>query len=135
MDDTIKCSGGPYGGGVDQLGYRKEIYPGAVQFMLELSWGRPQAEPQQVRLLSARPRKLSFLKLKEGSAVAREFQRVAEENGVPQWGIDLEGSQYGRLRDVLPALRGDFRNFGATKLRNWAQALGPDRGQAKAWSI
>ncbi|CAK9075160.1 Uncharacterized protein SCF082_LOCUS36473 [Durusdinium trenchii] len=70
--------------------------------------------------------------MKPKSRVALEFQRVARENGFPEWGIDFEGSQYGRLRDLLPALRGDFRKFGATKLRNWEQVLGRDIGQAKA---
>ena len=41
------------------------------------------------------------------------------------------GSQYGRLRDLLPALRGDFRKFGTTKLKNWERVLGKDLGQAK----
>eukprot|EP00913_Durusdinium_trenchii_P021053 g19786.t1 len=115
VDDTIKCSGGPRGGGVDEAGYRKEVYPGAVQFMLELARGRGSS-PRLVRLLSARPKKLGFLRMKPKSRVALEFQR----------------SQYGRLRDLLPALRGDFRKFGATKLRNWEQVLGRDIGQAKA---
>ena len=35
-----------------------------------------------------------------------------------------KGSKYGRLRDVLPALLGDFRPFGRTKLRNWEAGSG-----------
>ena len=94
MDDTIKCSGGPYGGGVDEAGYRKEVYPGAIQFMLELARGRrPLVKPPSVKLLSARPKKLGFLRMKPTSRVAREFQRVALENGVA-WGIDFEGSEF-----------------------------------------
>ena len=77
---------------MDESGYRKEIYPGAVQFMLELARGRTSATPRLVRLLSARPKKLGFLKMKPKSLVAREFQRVAQENGVPEWGIDFEGA-------------------------------------------
>lgn len=91
MDDTIKCSGGPRGGGVDEAGYRKEVYCGAVQFMLELARGPQQSEPPKVRLLSARPKKLGFLRMKPTSRVALEFQRVAEENGFGTWGIDFEG--------------------------------------------
>lgn len=90
VDDTIKCSGGPRGGGVDEAGYRKEVYPGAVQFMLELARGRGSS-PRLVRLLSARPKKLGFLRMKPKSRVALEFQRVARENGFPEWGIDFEG--------------------------------------------
>eukprot|EP00438_Fugacium_kawagutii_P019709 Skav215087 [mRNA] locus=scaffold1068:58304:68342:+ [translate_table: standard] len=41
------------------------------------------------------------------------------------------GSQYGRLRDLLPALRGNFQKFGKTKLKNWEAVLGTDLGQAK----
>lgn len=41
------------------------------------------------------------------------------------------GSQYGRLRDLLPALRGNFKKFGKTKLKNWEAVLGTDLGQAK----
>ncbi|CAJ1415840.1 unnamed protein product, partial [Effrenium voratum] len=133
VDDTIKCSGGPIGGGVDESGYRKEIYPGAVQFILELARGRElHWAPRRVRLLSARPQKLGFLRMKPGSRVAEEFRRVGEANGFPEWGIDFEGSAYGRLRDLVPALRGDFRRFGRTKVRNWREVLGDDLGQAKA---
>eukprot|EP00439_Symbiodinium_sp_Y106_P039359 s7302_g4.t2 len=138
VDDTIKCSGGPRGGGIDECGYRKEIYPGAVQFMLEIACGRAAGTfskdrpPPSVRLLSARPEKLGFLRMKPTSKVAREFQRVAEANELPSWGIDFQGSKYGRLRDVFPALLGDFRPFGRTKLRNWEEVLGTDVGQQKA---
>lgn len=92
VDDTIKCSGGPYGGGVDEAGYRKEVYPGAIQFMLELARGPRLVKPPSVKLLSARPKKLGFLRMKPTSRVAREFQRVALENDVA-WGIDFEGSE------------------------------------------
>lgn len=92
MDDTIKCSGGPYGGGVDEAGYRKEVYPGAIQFMLELARGPRLVKPPSVKLLSARPKKLGFLRMKPTSRVAREFQRVALENDVA-WGIDFEGAE------------------------------------------
>ncbi|OLP87368.1 hypothetical protein AK812_SmicGene31400 [Symbiodinium microadriaticum] len=134
VDDTIKCSGGPRGGGIDE----KEIYPGAVQFMLEIARGRAAGTftkdrpPPNVRLLSARPEKLGFLRMKPTSKVAREFQRVAKANELPSWGIDFQGSKYGRIRDVFPALLGDFRPFGRTKLRNWEEVLGNDVGQQKA---
>jgi len=125
-------------GGVDERHYRKEIYPGAVQFMLELArgkrenkWGNVQPPPL-VRLLSARPQRLSFLRMTTTSIVAREFERVARQNKLTSWGLDLEGSRYGRLRDVLPAVRGDFRAFGRTKVQNWVDELGLDAGQAKA---
>ena len=118
---------------MDEAGYRKEVYPGAVQFMLEVSRGpKLTEEPPKVKLLSARPKKLGFLKMTPTSRVSREFTRVAQENGLKKWGIDFEGSQYGRLRDLLPALRGDFRKFGKTKLKNWEDVLGNDLGQAKA---
>ena len=60
----------------------------------------------------------------------RCFQLEALHSRISLASVPL-GSQYGRLRDLLPALRGDFRKFGTTKLKNWERVLGKDLGQAK----
>jgi len=102
IDDTLVCSGGPPAG-VDQSCYKKEVYPGALQFLLELSRGPNESrKPSKVVPLSERPAELQkALSLKEKNPVLMEGKRTGETNGLLSWGLDLDNAQYGKLRDFL----------------------------------
>eukprot|EP00931_Biecheleriopsis_adriatica_P091684 TRINITY_DN65570_c0_g1_i1.p1 TRINITY_DN65570_c0_g1~~TRINITY_DN65570_c0_g1_i1.p1 ORF type:complete len:573 (+),score=96.16 TRINITY_DN65570_c0_g1_i1:84-1802(+) len=111
LDDTLKCS---YHGGMagmdNNCNEHGEIYPGAIQFMLELSRGPHEGaviSPPKVVPLSARPEMLRHvLSIKESDPLNQAFRALAENQGVPDWGLDLEGAQYGSLRTSLTVLTG-----------------------------
>jgi len=135
VDDTVTCSGGAIGG-VHEAGYWGEVYPGAAQFILELGrgsrrWMRGVCPPLP-RLLSSRPEHIGALHLEESSTLAQEFRKVGDENGFVEWGVDLEGSLYGRFRDLFGMVRGNYSSMGRTKADRWRLALESSRGRQDA---
>jgi len=119
IDDTIFCSGGPPAGS-DKSCYKKEIYPGVLQFMLEVSRGPNETvHPSKVVPLSHRPAALAtVLSLKGKSGVVLEATRTGQTNGLPSWGLDVKNAQYGKLLDsMLPKRRGVGTD--RTKFQRW----------------
>jgi len=94
LDDTIYSSGG-LGGGRDRTFYEWEMYPGAFQFMLELSRGPKDGEdPPSVVPVSrpktdpnvAQPVNSEFKGLNRVDMVSK---LVGESNGFGGWGLEL----------------------------------------------
>jgi len=115
VDDTMKCSGGPAAGGVDEtcLGTEPhEMYPGVAEFSLALARGSQDGlRPRKVVPLSARPAELKkFLAMKPGSPEDNTYRQAAEAVGIEAWGLDTENALYGGLRDST-----DFKHVEGTK--------------------
>jgi len=99
LDDTLWSSGGGKGS-IDESFYNHESYPGAYQFVLELSRG-PQEypNPSAVIPLLASPEEIrAFLTVKENSHVVLDCKRVGQVNGFHTWGLDMHEA-YGRVMD------------------------------------
>jgi len=118
VDDTLICAGASIHGQM----YANEIYPGALQFELELSRGPSESiDPPSLILLTARPRELANIGLFKVTAedrLAVEAARVGRENGLSSWGVNVRKAQYGQLVDqVLPS---DWRiGRDRTKYTTW----------------
>jgi len=85
VDTLFASGGGP--SGVDKSFYQKESYPGALQFMLELSRGPQQTHyPAKIVPFSSRPGKLL---VRESSHVFKDVKKVGVNNGFDSWGLDL----------------------------------------------
>mmetsp|Transcript_11564 Transcript_11564/g.24352 ORF Transcript_11564/g.24352 Transcript_11564/m.24352 type:complete len:546 (-) Transcript_11564:16-1653(-) len=102
LDDTLKCSRGKWLHGIDMNCDKSgEVYPGAIQFMLELGRGPREGEvllPPKVVPLSARPEELTrlgILKIDVKSPLNVAFQEAGRAHNASGWGIDVEGAQYG----------------------------------------
>lgn len=143
IDDTIVSSGGVklFGialGGIDNLYRRGQFYPGAVQFLFELS--RPPGSPSyskisysngtdsvvsfrfssssspfvqlpaRVAVLTARAREFKFaLALKASHKVAKAFANIGSVNGMPGWGIG--DVYYGSVAEWIFQKRKGLRKF------------------------
>jgi hypothetical protein len=103
VDDTIKSSGGVklFGiplGGIDTHFKRGEIYPGVLQFYLELSKGLTSYKnksPPKVAILTARAREFLFaLALKPADKLCTAFRKLGNENGFEDWGVGVETDVY-----------------------------------------
>jgi len=112
LDDTLKCSLGGVAGMDTNCGNHGEIYPGALNFVLELGRGPREGEvaaPPKVVPLSARPSELRFaLGIKASDPLNRAFQEVASSEGIPGWGLDLAGAKYGSLMNALSVFQSRF---------------------------
>ncbi len=136
IDDTVVSSGGLklFGikfGGVDNRYRRGQVYPGVIQFALELSRSElpvdkssnAQVEitsnnklslnPDKVAVLTARANEFKFaLALKESGMLCRAYRAVGISNGLFEWGIG--DVYYGSVVEwVLHNRKGlrKFKNF------------------------
>jgi hypothetical protein len=123
VDDTLKSSGGVSVagvalGGIDVQYERGDLYPGVVQFMLELSQyqgeGRPlTATPPTVAILTARAQEFKVaLELRSTSKLAGAFRRAGTAASVSDWGLGpvLYGSVAEWVWQTKKGLR-KFNNF------------------------
>jgi len=102
FDDTLFSSGGGLSG-IDESFYKHERYPGALQFMLELSRGPYESKyPSKVVPLLARPHTMhpvqsSESALREFSHVITDVKKVGDKNGIPLWGVDVDQARQGHV--------------------------------------
>lgn len=140
IDDTIVSSGGVklFGfalGGIDNLYRRGQFYPGAVQFLFELSCPPGSTSysklsysnangtigssllspfhlrlPARVAVLTARAREFKFaLALKASHKVCKAFANIGATNGLPGWGIG--DVYYGSVAEWIFQQRKGLRKF------------------------
>lgn len=126
VDDTLKSSGGiKIGeialGGIDIQYKRGEMYPGVVQFMLELSLHSQYQQmeidkcqralfPPKVAVLTARAEELKVaLELKETSKIVMAFRKTGEKLGFKDWGIGPV--LYGSVAEWIIQDRKGLRKF------------------------
>jgi hypothetical protein len=124
VDDTLKSSGGVNVagvalGGIDVQYERGDLYPGVVQFMLELSQYQGEGReltrtPPKVAILTARAQefKLALELNKPTSKLARAFVETGQAASVPNWGLGpvLYGSVAEWVLQTKKGLR-KFNNF------------------------
>ena len=120
VDDTLKSSGGVAVagvtlGGVDVQYERGDMYPGVVQFMLEISQyssstGRRITTPPKVAILTARAEEFKLaLELKDSSKLSVAFRRAGEAAGVRNWGVGPV--LYGSVAEWIVQDRKGLRKF------------------------
>jgi len=122
VDDTIKSSGGvKIGdialGGIDTQYERDEIYPGVMQFMLEVSLFSTivnkqlfEARPPKVAILTARAEEFKIaLELKDDSKLGQAFISTGERAGIVGWG--LGPVLYGSVAEWIIQDRKGLRKF------------------------
>jgi hypothetical protein len=133
LDDTLLCSKGAKKGltGLDILCDEKgEIYPGAIQFMLELGRGSNQsASPPRVVPLSSRPSLSKVpkveVRIQEDHPLNVAFESYAaredDAGRARDWGLDLGRAQYGRLLKSLPAVFRRYEGMARSKVEGWME--------------
>lgn len=140
IDDTVVSSGGVrlFGiklGGIDNRYKRGQVYPGVIQFALELSRSNkkfttnkpaasaavaatgtpsdPANTPSKVAVLTARAREFKFaLALKSSGKLCTAYRTVGKSNGLEDWGIG--DVYYGSVAEwILQGRKGlrKFKNF------------------------
>ena len=103
IDDTLRCSGGLVSG-VDNLYPAGTLYPGATQFMFELSAAHLQCNAgdlsvqdlvdkplshliPHVHIVTARAN-IRFLAIQPTDSICSKFRHTASLNNAPNWGVD-----------------------------------------------
>jgi len=124
LDDTLKCSLGGVAGMDTNCDHHGEIYPGALNFALELGRGPREGEiaaPPKAVPLSARPEELRFLLgIKDSDPLNIAFQKVASSENASAWGLDLAGAQYGSLMNALSVFQSRFEaGLSQKKFNGW----------------
>jgi len=118
LDDTLFYSGAGTGPGEQTDSFFKNVknYPGALQFLLELSRGPEEnRKPPKIVPLSPRPKGLQdVMKLKAAGSPEKVCQRIGELNGIPSWGIDMQKARMGRIID-------SFYGMDSIEFERWAK--------------
>ncbi|MDP2434140.1 MAG: DUF2183 domain-containing protein [archaeon] len=116
IDDTLFCSGGPPGG-VDVSIPKGTLYPGIIEFYLELlrGLGNPQFD-STITFLSARP-SVGDSGITE-SATYHRLQTIWDERQVPS---PIPNLLPGSLRGSGPSLFGKMDGIAAKKFQNFIE--------------
>lgn len=132
MDDTVFCSGG-WPGGSDKTCHKSEMYPGVLQFYLELSRGSLEREdPKGVIILSARADKLDAFKLQPNDPIVILSETVGKFNNVT-WGFDVSGALYGKLHHFIDVRK--TRKFERMGLQKFTNYLGNGGGEVPSFFV
>ena len=112
--------------------------PGSPEIVTPRKW--TAAEPQGLTETCIntqtpfRSLPLRFPSLLHSSILSRTSMNIAMFEKLPHTcapGVDLEGSLYGRFRDLFGMVRGNYSSMGRTKADRWRLALESSRGKRR----